>query len=136
MSKTYTEMKLLKTFKERFEYLKIQTVIGLPTFGSDRYLNQMFYHDPEWKSVRDRVILRDLGCDLGIEGREIRSRIHIHHINPITKEDVLNRSLLLFDMNNLICCSENTHKAIHYGDSNTIIKDPIDRQPNDMCPWK
>lgn len=136
MSRSYLEMLTFSSYQKRYEYLRIPSTVGITTFGSDRYLNQMFYHDPEWKAVRDRVIIRDGGCDLGIEGREIRSRIQIHHINPITRDDVINRSPKLFDMNNLICCSESTHKAIHYGDTTSIIKDPVERKPNDTCPWK
>lgn len=136
MSRSYLEMLTFSSYQKRYEYLRIPSTVGITTFGSDRYLNQMFYHDPEWKAVRDRVIIRDNGCDLGIEGREIHSRIQIHHINPITRADVINRSPKLFDMNNLICCSESTHKAIHYGDTTSIIKDPVERKPNDTCPWK
>ena len=136
MTKSYSEMLLYDTFEERYEYLRISGQIGVPTFGSARFLNQLLYHDQEWKAIRNRVILRDNGLDLGIEGREIKSRLHIHHINPISKDDIINRAPKVFDMNNLICCSEQTHKAIHYGDNTSIIKDPIARSPNDTCPWK
>lgn len=134
--RTYTELKQLKTFEERYEYLKLDGQVGVDTFGFDRYLNQAFYRSPEWKSVRNQVIVRDNGCDLGIEGREIHTKILVHHMNPITKEDVLNRSDLLLNPEYLITTVKRTHDAIHYGDSNTLIKDPIERSANDTCPWR
>lgn len=134
--RTYTELKQLKTFEERYEYLKLDGQVGSDTFGFDRYLNQAFYRSPEWKSVRNQVIVRDNGCDLGIEGREIHTKILVHHMNPITKEDVLNRSDLLLNPEYLITTVKRTHDAIHYGDSNTLIKDPIERSANDTCPWR
>lgn len=134
---TYLELSKFKTFEERFEYLQLFSSVGIDTFGSGRYLNQMFYHDNVWQSVRNKIIVRDLGCDLGVEGREIRYQpIYIHHLNPITKDNVLNRDPCLFDPNNLICCTRTTHNAIHYGDSSSLIKDPIERMPNDTCPWR
>lgn len=136
MSKSYLELIQFPTYLERYEYLKLSSGIGIVTFGSDRYLNQMFYHDPEWRAVRDRVIIRDEGNDLGITGREIKTGIYIHHIDPITRDDIINRSPKLFDLNNLICCSLKTHNAIHYGDDTSLTKDPIERKPNDTCPWK
>lgn len=134
--RTYTELKQLKTFEERYEYLKLDGQVGIDTFGFDRYLNQAFYRSPEWKSVRNQVIVRDNGCDLGIEGREIHTKILVHHMNPITKEDVLNRSDLLLNPEYLITTVKRTHDAIHYGDSETLIKDPIERTVNDTCPWR
>lgn len=134
--RTYTELKQLKTFEERYEYLKLDGQVGIDTFGFDRYLNQAFYRSPEWKSVRNKVIVRDNGCDLGIEGREIHTKILVHHMNPITKEDVLNRSDLLLNPEYLITTVKRTHDAIHYGDSETLIKDPIERTANDTCPWR
>lgn len=134
--RTYTELKQLKTFEERYEYLKLDGQVGIDTFGFDRYLNQAFYRSPEWKSVRNQVIVRDNGCDLGIEGREIHTKILVHHMNPITKEDVLNRSDLLLNPEYLITTVKRTHDAIHYGDSETLIKDPIERTANDTCPWR
>lgn len=134
--RTYTELKQLKTFEERYEYLKLDGQVGIDTFGFDRYLNQAFYRSPEWKSVRNQVIVRDNGCDLGIEGREIHTRILVHHMNPITKEDVLNRSDLLLNPEYLITTVKRTHDAIHYGDSETLIKDLIERTANDTCPWR
>lgn len=121
---------------ERFEYLRLSAIIGERTFGHNRYLNQDFYRSREWKRFRDQVIIRDGGCDLGMEDRIIPYRIEIHHINPITIEDIENNVDLLMDMDNVICVSPNTHKAIHYGDGSMLTKDPIERRPNDMCPWK
>lgn len=134
--RSYSEMKALPTFEERYKYLRLGGVVGEETFGFDRYLNQLFYKDPEWRATRDKVILRDEGCDLGISGREIYGRVLIHHINPITKEDILHRSPKLFDLENLICTSKLTHDAIHYGDDSILYKDPIERTKNDTCPWR
>ncbi len=136
-SRTYLEVSQFKTFEERFEYLRVNSSIGIETFGSDRFLNQILYHDTEWRSARNRVIIRDSGCDLGILDREISGEpIYIHHLNPITRENVLNRDPCLFDMNNLICCTRRTHNAIHYGDSTKLIHDLVERKPNDTCPWR
>lgn len=135
--KTYSELITLPTFEERYRYLKLDGVVGEETFGFDRYLNQEFYqHDREWKKVRDYVIIRDNGCDLGIEGREIRGKILVHHMNPITVEDIMRRSKWLLDPEYLICTVKNTHDAIHYGDERILIKDPIERRKNDTCPWR
>lgn len=134
--KTYSELITLPTFEERFEYLKLDGIVGAETFGFDRYLNQIFYKTPEWLSTRDEIIVRDNGCDLGIQGREIFGRILIHHINPITIEDIENRSWKLFDPENLICTVKNTHDAIHFSDDGLLVKDPIERKRNDTCPWR
>lgn len=134
--RTYTELCRFRTFEERFEYLKLNGQVGEDTFGFDRYLNQIFYKNPEWRILRNEIIVRDLGCDLGIEGREIHGIIIIHHMNPITKEDILNASDFLLNPNYLITVSKNTHDAIHYGSSEILIKDPIIRTANDTCPWK
>ena len=135
--RTYSELVRLATFEERYEYLKLSSLVGDSTFGYERYLNQAFYRSPEWKRVRRQVILRDKGCDLGIEGRDIIDRIEIHHITPITIEDIETASSILLDPDNLICCSPNTHKAIHYGESNLITpSEPTVRKPNDTCPWR
>lgn len=135
--RTYEELSKLKTFEERYEYLKLDGSVGEETFGFDRYLNQKFYkYDPDWKKVRDEVIFRDNGCDLGIEGREINGLILVHHMNPITKEDILDRSEYLLNPNYLITTIKSTHDAIHYGSSDLLIKDPIVRSKNDTCPWK
>lgn len=136
MIRTYSELILLPTFQERYEYLKLSGQVGKETFGSDRYLNQLFYKDQEWLSVRDEVIIRDGGCDLGVGGRELDSYIIVHHMNPITKEDILNRTKILLDPEYLICVSKRTHDAIHYSDSGLLIPDPIIRTKNDTCPWK
>lgn len=134
--RTYSELMTLPTFEERFEYLKLDGIVGQETFGFDRYLNQIFYKSSEWKSVRRYVIIRDNGCDLGIEDREIHGRILIHHMNPITKDDILQRSEFLLNPEYLISTIKNTHDAIHYGDSDLLIKEPIVRYKNDTCPWR
>lgn len=134
--KTYSELITIPTFEERYEYLKLGGRVGEDTFGFDRYLNQIFYRSKEWKSVRDEVILRDNGCDLGIEGREIHGRILIHHMNPISKSDILERSDLLLNPEYLISTIKQTHDAIHYGDKNLLMKEPIERSRNDTCPWR
>lgn len=135
--RTYQELCRFQTFEERFEYLKLNGQVGQETFGFDRYLNQLFYQkDPEWKRLRNEVIVRDFGCDLGIEGRDIYGIIMVHHMNPITKEDLINRNEILLNPDYLITVSKNTHDAIHYGSSEILIKDPVIRTPNDTCPWK
>lgn len=134
--RTYNELIMLPTFEERFEYLKLSGMVGEETFGFDRWINQKFYRSREWKHVRDQVILRDNGCDLGIEGREIYNKILIHHMNPITKQDILERSDILLNPNYLICTTKLTHDAIHYSDDSILLKDPIDRRKNDTCPWR
>lgn len=135
--RTYTELMKLKTFKERFEYLKLSGVVGQDTFGYDRYLNQQFYKSKAWKRIRDQVIIRDNGCDLGIEDRDINSRIYVHHMNPITKSDILNMTDMLLDPEYLICVSKNTHDAIHYGDEQLLYTNHlVERTPNDTCPWR
>lgn len=134
--RTYSELIKLPTFEERYAYLRLGGRVGEATFGFDRYLNQIFYKSDEWLAIRDKVIIRDNGCDLGIEGREIESSILIHHMNPISKKDILERSDFLLNPEYLICTIKNTHDAIHYGDENLLIKDPIVRRKNDTCPWR
>lgn len=134
--KTYSELITIPTFEERYRYLRIGGRVGEETFGFDRYLNQVFYRSQEWRSIRDQVILRDNGCDLGIEGREIPSRIIVHHMNPLTMEDVVNRTEFLLDPEYLICTVKGTHDAIHYGDESLLIKAPVERRKNDTCPWR
>lgn len=135
--RTYEELSKLKTFEERYEYLKLEGSVGEETFGYDRYLNQQFYkYDPDWKKIRDEVIFRDNGCDLGIEGREINGLILVHHMNPITKDDILDRSEYLLNPNYLITTIKSTHDAIHYGSSDMLMKDPVVRSKNDTCPWR
>ena len=134
--KTYSELITIPTFEERFEYLKLDGQVGVETFGFNRYLNQAFYKSDEWLLIRDYVITRDNGCDLGMEGYEIYGRILIHHINPITKDDIIQRSRILLDPENLITTVKRTHDAIHYGDSNLLMRAPIERRKNDTCPWR
>jgi hypothetical protein len=134
--RTYSELILLPTFDERFEYLKLDGVIGEDTFGFDRYLNQQFYHSQEWKRIRDQVIVRDNGCDLGIDGYFIRGRIYIHHMNPITVHDIIRHSSFSVSPEYLICVSQETHNAIHYGDASKLQRELVIRRPNDTCPWK
>ena len=134
--KTYSELITIPTFEERFEYLKLDGRVGAETFGFDRYLNQAFYKSDEWLSIRDYIITRDNGCDLGVEGYEIYGRVIIHHMNPVTKEDILQRSKFLIDPEYLITTIKRTHDAIHYSDSNLLVKAPIERSKNDTCPWR
>ena len=134
--KTYSELLTIHTFKERYEYLRLRGIVGEETFGFDRYLNQVFYKSSEWLNIRDYVIVRDNGCDLGIEGREIFNNIIIHHMNPIRVEDITNRNPDILNPEYLICVSHATHNAIHYGDANQLNLSPIGRTPNDTCPWK
>lgn len=134
--KCYSELALLPTFQARYQYLRLNGEVGKETFGFDRYMNQFFYHSPEWRRVRDLVITRDEGCDLGIPGREIFGRIIIHHLNPIRPEDIRNRSEILLDPEYLITTIHDTHLAIHYGDDHLLLQEPVVRRPNDTCPWK
>lgn len=134
--KTYSELTQLSTFRERFEYLKLDGTIGEDTFGFDRYLNQIFYKSKEWASVRREVIIRDNGCDLGMDGYEIRGKILIHHMNPIRQQDILRRSDLLLNPEYLITTVLSTHNAIHYGDEHLLPIVPIERSRNDTCPWR
>lgn len=136
-TKTYSELSHLNTFEDRFKYLKLSGSVGLDTFGFDRYMNQQFYKSKEWKTVRDLVIIRDGACDLGIPGREISGRIYIHHLNPISPDDISHSTEKLLDPNNLICVSQETHNAIHYGDDSILERNKIiERRPGDTCPWK
>lgn len=134
--KRYSELILLPTFEERYKYLQLNGIIGDETFGFDRYINQMFYRSQEWKQVRDYVIVRDNGCDLGIEGHEIRGKILIHHMNPIGIKDIQQVNKFLLDPEYLITTMLSTHNAIHYGDEGLLVTDPIERSKNDTCPWK
>lgn len=135
--RTYSELKELKTFEERFKYLKLGGVVGVETFGFDRYFNQKFYLTREWKQIRNHVIVRDLGCDLGCEDHEIfGQRIVIHHMNPIDLEDIEKKTDFLLNPEFLITTIHSTHNAIHYGDESLIITAPIERRRNDTCPWK
>ncbi len=135
--KTYSELITLPTYIERFNYLKLSGSVGRETFGFDRYLNQQFYQrDPRWKKVRDLVIIRDNGCDLGVEGYEIHGKIIVHHMNPITMDDIINGRDCVYDPEFLISTVHKTHNAIHYGDENLLTKAPVERTPYDTCPWK
>lgn len=136
MIRNYTELLSLETFEERFDYLKLGGAVGAETFGYERYLNQKFYRSPEWKRIRDKVILRDNGCDLGCEGYLIPSRIIIHHLNPIDISDIELVTANLLNPEFLICVSHDTHNAIHYGDSNLLVKSYVERKPNDTILWK
>ena len=135
-TKRYSELSTIPTYEERFKYLQLKGAVGNDTFGYDRYLNQILYNSPEWKRLRNQIIIRDNGRDLGCEGYEIYGRILIHHMNPITVEDVVSRNPIVFDPENLICVSHNTHNAIHYGDENLLIMAPVERAKNDTCPWR
>lgn len=134
--RTYSELIKLQTFEERFRYLQLNGRVGEETFGFDRYLNQKFYNDPEWLRIRDQVIIRDNGCNLAMPDREIKTRILVHHMNPINKEDILRRSDFLLNPEYLICTIKATHDAIHYGDESKLIIMPPERRPNDTCPWR
>lgn len=134
--RTYSELIKIPTFEERYRYLRLYGVVGKDTFGFDRYLNQLFYTSELWRSVRDQVIIRDNGCDLGLEGYNIFDRIIVHHMNPITVEDLEEASDYLLNPEFLITASLNTHNAIHYGDEKLLIKAPIERSMNDTCPWR
>ena len=134
--RTYSELIQLPTFEERFHYLRLKGSVGKETFGFDRYLNQIFYRSSAWKRVRDQVIVSDNGCDLGIDDRIIYGRILIHHMNPINDEDILNMTDILLNPEYLICVTLDTHNAIHYGDEDLLIKEPVVRFKNDTCPWK
>ena len=134
--RTYSELITIPTFEERFEYLRLKGSVGKDTFGYDRYLNQVLYRSPEWKRLRNQIIIRDGGCDLACDGYDIYNKVLIHHLNPITVEDVLARSRKVFDPDNLVCVSHNTHNAIHYGDMDLLVTGPIIRTKNDTCPWR
>ena len=134
--RTYSELITIPTFEERFEYLQLKGSVGKDTFGYDRYLNQVLYRSPEWKRLRNKIIIRDNGRDLACEGYDIHSKVLIHHLNPITVDDVLARSRKVFDPDNLVCVSHNTHNAIHYGDVDLLVTGPIIRTKNDTCPWR
>lgn len=138
MNKSYSELIRLKTFQERYDYLRLKGNVGFETFGHDRYLNQQFYRSLEWKSLRNYILVRDGGCDLGMEGYEIYGKILIHHINPISPEDFRDNRSLLLDPENLISVSLSTHNALHYGNDGLLAGYgvPIERVPGDTCPWR
>ena len=136
--RTYSELIQLPTFIARYRYLRLGSKIGEITFGWERYLNQEFYkYDEDWKAARRAVIIRDNGCDLGIDGRDIiDAPVIVHHMNPLTEYDIINRTKYLLDPEYLISTIDNTHKAIHYGDESLLITEPIVRRKNDTCPWR
>lgn len=134
--KNYLELTRMQDFIDRYRYLRLYGQVGIETFGSNRYLNQAFYSSSEWRRIRNEVIVRDGGCDLGVPGRELERGIIIHHIIPITYEDLIEANELVTDLNNLICVSPTTHRAIHYGDEQMLQLDFVPRRPSDTCPWK
>lgn len=137
MIRTYSELIKLPTFLDRFRYLQLGGQVGVETFGYDRYLNQILYRTTEWKRFRNKIIVRDNGCDLACDGYEIvGQRILVHHINPISVEDVLQRDPKVFDPENAVSTILNTHNAIHYGDESLLLIEPVERKPNDTCPWR
>lgn len=135
-NRTYSELMTFQTFEERFQYLKLDGIVGKETFGFQRWLNQEFYHSDGWLRFRDDIIVRDNGCDLGVSGFEIYGSVLIHHLNPITYDDILLCDTCVFDPENVICTRLSTHNAIHYGDESFIITAPIQRSRNDTCPWR
>lgn len=136
MIRTYSELTRLQTFKERYEYLRLGGKVGEDTFGFERYLNQTFYKSDEWQAVRREVIIRDNGCDLGCDGYEIHGKILIHHMNPIRSSDIVRRTEILLNPEYLITTVLSTHNAIHYGDASLLYSEPVERKPNDTCPWR
>jgi hypothetical protein len=134
--RSYSELRHLNTFIDRYNYLRLKDQVGRSTFGYDRYLNQTLYRSRRWSQVRDKVIIRDEGCDLGIEGYEIHSHIVVHHMNPITLEDIEDVNDIVFDPEFLICTTSETHLAIHYGDEDLLAKPPIIRRHGDTTPWR
>lgn len=133
--RTYSQLRRFETFEERFEYLSLKGQVGRDTFGFDRWINQEFYHSREWKNIRDYVIARDLGCDLGVPGYEIFARLLVHHINPLTPEDLKDGATLALDADNLITTTHRTHNAIHYGDESQLPQLPVERRPGDTKLW-
>lgn len=136
MIRCYKDLVRLRTFEERFKYLKLDGVVGNETFGYDRYLNQAFYRSEDWRQLRKKIILRDEGCDLGVIDKPIKGRIYIHHMNPITQDDLVNKTDYLLNPDFLICVSKTTHDAIHYSDESLLPSEPAVRKPFDTCPWK
>lgn len=135
--RTYSELIRLSTFEDRYRYLRLNGRVGEETFGFDRLINQYFYQrSREWDMVRKHVIVRDNGCDLGVEGHRIQGRILVHHMNPIDLEDIERKSDILLDPEFLISTMHNTHNAIHYGDERLLVVAPVVRTKNDTCPWK
>ncbi len=136
MIRSYSELIKMESFEDRYNYLRLRGEVGVDTFGFDRIFNQMFYRSKEWKDIRNKVILRDNGCDLGVKGREIFSNALVHHMNPISLGDIENNTDILLNPEYLITVSHQTHNAIHFGDEKLLVKDPVVRTRNDTCPWK
>lgn len=134
--RTYSELLTFDNYIARFNYLKLDGLIGESTFGYDRYLNQKFYNSVEWKQIRDHVIVRDCGCDLAIPDRQIIKGITVHHMNPMMIDDILNKKSEILNPEFLICVSTDTHRAIHYGDENLLVHELVERKQNDTCPWR
>lgn len=134
--KSYSELIKIDKFEDRIIYLSLVGLVGDVTFGSHRYLNQILYHSEDWKRTKREIILRDNGCDLAHEDWPINGPIYIHHINPITINDILERRPCVFDLDNLVCTTFRTHNAIHYGTIETLPKSPVERRKNDTCPWR
>lgn len=134
--RTYKELVSINNYLDRYKYLKLGGAVGQETFGFERYLNQKFYRTDEWRKVRDYVIVRDNGCDMAFDGREIHSRILIHHLNPVMPSDILERQSWILDPEFLVCVCKQTHDAIHYGDESLLLLDPVIRTKNDTCPWR
>lgn len=134
--RTYSELIKLKTFRERYEYLKLNGSVGEETFGIDRYLNQKFYRSDEWRNIRNKIIIRDNGCDLADPERPLDGRVYIHHMNPITVVDVIHHSDFLVNPDYLVCCSYDTHQAIHFGNEDNLFFELVERKPYDTCPWR
>lgn len=135
--RTYSDLSKLKSFEERFDYLKLDGAVGKETFGFDRYLNQALYSSKEWKHIKNQVIIRDEGCDLGISGNKINRKAIIHHMNPITREQIENRDPEIFNPEYLITVSHSTHNAIHYGDKDLLARQaPVERKQGDTVPWR
>lgn len=135
--RTYSELVKLPTFLERFRYLQLNGKVGEETFGYDRYLNQVFYHSPEWRRIRKQILMRDNGGDMGLEEYPIHGYIYVHHMNPISLKDIDDRKEDILNPEFLICVSKNTHDAIHYSNEDILIKrEPVIRRANDTCPWK
>lgn len=134
--RTYSELIKLNTFRERYEYLKLNGSVGEETFGIDRYLNQKFYRSDEWRNIRNKIIIRDNGCDLADPERPLDGRVYIHHMNPITVVDVIHHSDFLVNPDYLVCCSYDTHQAIHFGNEDNLFFELVERKPYDTCPWR
>jgi hypothetical protein len=133
--RSYSELRRLDTFEERFRYLALRGNVGQSTFGFDRWVNQEFYTSKEWRQARTGIIVRDNGCDLGLDGYEIHSGLYIHHINPITLEQITSGDPCIFDPDNLITVTHRTHNAIHYGDERLLPKPLVERRPGDTKLW-